>query len=1160
MKIKNPIRLLRPILASLLPLVAFSIQWMFWSFFQPYVWFLFYPAVFFSAWIGGLAGGLAATIISTALVWFFFIPPEFSFVTQNPRSILSIGIFMLMGILFSFTQERLKKANRETVQALTAARSANEKIEERVQERTAELAQTNKLMQAGEERFRMIIEGITDYAIYLLDTDGRVESWNKGAQRLKGYRANEIIGQSFTRFFTQEDQQDGKPQRLLAEAESRGHVEEEGWRIRKDGSRFLVNSVITALRNEDNSLYGFAKITRDITERKQAEELLARSEKEFRLLADSALIGIYRTTLKGEILYVNETMARVLGFDSPKELMRAGALARYRDPADRQTFLERLQRDGKVEAFETVLLTRNGQPRDILMSAALHSDQMIGNLVDITERKQSEITLQNERDKAIQYFDTASVMMLRLDRNGNVSQINRKGCEVLGYSVNEIVGKSWFETVLPRNTWQDVRNSFEEIMKGNIEGVEFYENPVVNRNGEEGLIEWHNALLRDADGKPIGTLSSGVDITERKQAEATLKVSESRYRRLFEAARDGILILDAKTGTVQSVNPYMIEMLGFPEEKLLGKELWELGFFKDIAASKANFLELQKNEYIRFDDLPLETANGRKFHVEFVSNVYQVGADKVIQCNLRDITERKRAEIEIGKKSEQLQLLSAELEIIIDSIPGLVFYKDTNNRFVRVNKYMSDAYKMSKKQLEGVSLFDLHPSEQAQAYFEDDLKVIRSRQPKVNIDEPWETETGTRWVNTSKVPRINEAGEVVGVIGISIDVTERKRAEEDRLARETAERANLAKSEFLSRMSHELRTPMNSILGFAQLLKMDELTPDQMDSLEQILKSGRHLLTLINEVLDIARIESGKMSISPEPVQLDEVLHSVVNLIRPLADQRGVSIEMKIPSSRDIFVTSDRQRLTQALLNLLSNGIKYNREGGRLYITASLLVDGFLHLAVRDTGAGIPPEKMNRLFVAFDRLELQPDLVEGTGLGLALSKGLIEAMGGRIGAESVVGEGSTFWIDLQLTTQQKETIVTAEVDDYLKDAPGMKKGLVLYVEDNLSNIQLIEKILARLPDVELISAMQGSLALDLARTHKPALILLDIHLPDMNGDEALRRLRADAETKDIPVVIMSADATHGQIERMLAAGANAYLTKPIDVKEFLTMVGEQLAG
>lgn len=377
-------------------------------------------------------------------------------------------------------------------------------------------------------------------------------------------------------------------------------------------------------------------------------------------------------------------------------------------------------------------------------------------------------------------------------------------------------------------------------------------------------------------------------------------------------------------------------------------------------------------------------------------------------------------------------------------------------------------------------------------------------------------------------------------------------------ARNEAERANLAKSEFLSRMSHELRTPLNSILGFSQLLLMDELTPDQTSSLGQILISGKHLLDLINEVLDISRIEAGKMDISSEPVQLAETLREAIELIRPLAAQRGISIVTRLPSARDIFVTADTIRLKQVILNLLSNAVKYNRESGKIVVAADLQTDGYLHISVQDTGEGIPPEKMKRLFTPFDRLGLEPDKVEGTGLGLALSKGLVEAMGGRIGADSVVGQGSNFWVDLQLTMAQKEDIVMAVVDEYVKENPLSKKGLVLYVEDNLSNIQLIEKVLTRIPGVDLITAMQGSIALDLARLHTPVLILLDLHLPDMHGEKVLQQLRAMTETKDIPVIIVSADATKGQIEHMLSVGATAYLTKPIDVKEFIKIVGVTL--
>jgi signal transduction histidine kinase len=252
------------------------------------------------------------------------------------------------------------------------------------------------------------------------------------------------------------------------------------------------------------------------------------------------------------------------------------------------------------------------------------------------------------------------------------------------------------------------------------------------------------------------------------------------------------------------------------------------------------------------------------------------------------------------------------------------------------------------------------------------------------------------------------------VLGFIQDITQLKRAQEDRIAREIAEQSNRAKSEFISRMSHELRTPLNAILGFAQLLKMDEPRPDQERGVDQINKSGRHLLNLVNEVLDLARIESGKMHIALEPVRLEGALQEAIELIRPLAEARAISLNLEMAPSSETWVQADHQSLKQVLLNIFSNAVKYNREGGEIAVTSGVTLDGSLRLQVRDTGEGIAPDKMDRLFMPFDRLDRDQVAQDGTGLGLALSKGLMEAMGGSIGAESVPGVGSTFWLELKM--------------------------------------------------------------------------------------------------------------------------------------------------
>ncbi len=386
----------------------------------------------------------------------------------------------------------------------------------------------------------------------------------------------------------------------------------------------------------------------------------------------------------------------------------------------------------------------------------------------------------------------------------------------------------------------------------------------------------------------------------------------------------------------------------------------------------------------------------------------------------------------------------------------------------------------------------------------------------------------------------------------------------DRRAAELrAETASRAKSEFLSRMSHELRTPLNSILGFAQVLEMDSLGPEQCESVGYIVKGGRHLLRLIDEVLDIARIEAGRLAIPPEPVPVRDIVREALDLVTPIAAEGHISLlDDSACGAPGEHVLADGQRLKQVLLNLLSNAIKYNRKGGTVTLSCARTAAGRLRIKVSDTGRGLPPDALERLFTPFERLGADQAGIEGTGLGLALSKRLVEAMGGTLGVESTLGRGSAFWVEL--------TLAESPVDRLPRDGQGpvspaspaapSQGGIVLYVEDNLSNVQLIKRLLAHRPGVRLLPVMQGRLALDLASQHNPDLILLDLQLPDIPGDEVLRRLRETPETRHIPVIVISADATPGQTERLRTAGAWQYLTKPLDVKKFLSLLDEALKG
>jgi len=388
---------------------------------------------------------------------------------------------------------------------------------------------------------------------------------------------------------------------------------------------------------------------------------------------------------------------------------------------------------------------------------------------------------------------------------------------------------------------------------------------------------------------------------------------------------------------------------------------------------------------------------------------------------------------------------------------------------------------------------------------------------------------------------------------------ELQRANTDvRRLNEELKSASEAKSAFLSRMSHELRTPLNAVIGFAQLLQLEALSQEQQEYVQHVRRAGEHLLDLINEVLDIARIESGTLPISLEAVDVADLIADVLSLVRPIADRRRIVLEDG-HSACNVFVLADRQRLKQVLINLTSNALKYNRDGGR--VSVACRADGSrLIVHVTDTGPGMTDAQLARLFIPFERLGAETTETEGTGMGLALSKGLLEAMGGSIAVRSTPGVGSTFSIDVGLVDRPAVAVAASPMDEATPTFRSAPDRVVLYIEDNAASLRLVEGILSRRPGIGLLTASLGQVGLGLARERRPDLILMDLHLPDLPGFEILQRLRADPVTRGIPVVVLSADATSRQVERLIEAGVTAYLTKPIEVTRLLEVVDERLGA
>ncbi|MBP6338608.1 MAG: response regulator [Vitreoscilla sp.] len=413
---------------------------------------------------------------------------------------------------------------------------------------------------------------------------------------------------------------------------------------------------------------------------------------------------------------------------------------------------------------------------------------------------------------------------------------------------------------------------------------------------------------------------------------------------------------------------------------------------------------------------------------------------------------------------------------------------------------------------------------------------------------------------------------IIGYLLIGTDNTARKQveAEQQRLdqalhetnlelqdAKVAAESANLAKSEFLSSMSHELRSPLNAILGFAQLMDSGTPapTPGQKDSIDQILQAGWYLLELINEILDLAQIESGKLSLSPEPMSLAEVLSDCQAMIEPQARQSGIRVSFG-PPERPLFVHADRTRVKQIFVNLLSNAIKYNRVGGTVEVSCQARAGERIRVSFQDTGEGLSPDKVAQLFQPFNRLGQEAGVEEGTGIGLVVSKQLVELMGGTIGVDSSVGVGSVFWIELPASAGMEVPADEAPARLVATADPAASTPLrrVLCVEDNPANLMLVAKLLARRPDLHLLTAKDGRRGIEMAHSALPEVILMDINLPGISGLTALRILAGDPATAHIPVVALSANAMPRDIQKGLEAGFFRYLTKPIKVSEFMDTV------
>jgi len=532
-----------------------------------------------------------------------------------------------------------------------------------------------------------------------------------------------------------------------------------------------------------------------------------------------------------------------------------------------------------------------------------------------------------------------------------------------------------------------------------------------------------------------------------------------------------------------------------------------------------------------------------------------------------DNTARKRVEAEQQQLDQRLRDQQFYTRSLIESNIDALMTTDPSGIITDVNKQMEALTGCTRDELIGAPFKNYFTDpERAEAA----IKRVLSESKVTDYELTARARNGRETVVSYNATTFYDRDrKLQGVFAAARDVTERKLFEQKQQennielerAKAAAEKANLAKSDFLSSMSHELRSPLNAILGFAQLMisETPAPTPSQIASIDPILHAGWYLLELINEILDLAQIESGKLALSLEPTSMADVMLECQAMIEPQGQKRGITMtfpRFDVPC----FVDADRTRLKQVIINLLSNAIKYNRPNGTVVVCCTRRAPERVRISVTDTGAGLPPEMLLQLFQSFNRLGRETTAEEGTGIGLVMSKRLVELMGGAIGVESTVGSGSVFWFDLNSALAPRlpmdERADSANMQTQIPRGAPLRT--LLYVEDNPANLSLVERLIARRPDIRLLSARDGNLGIQLAREKRPEVILMDINLPGISGIEALKILREDPATAHIPVVALSANAMPRDIRKGMLAGFFLYLTKPIKVDEFMNTLDAAL--
>ncbi len=1008
-------------------------------------------------------------------------------------------------------------------------------------------------LRESEERFRKLFEEMPVGMAFTDIETSRYTMANPAFCRMLGYTAEELTRLTIEDVSHPEDMvKNAELFRYAVSGDSPSYTMEKRY-LSKDG-RIVWGSLTGVVISDASGAPRFrAGMIQDITERKEMEAELWKRGETFRVLAESAPVCIF--IAQGDrFVYVNPRFLELTGYTG-EEVQRMSVLDLIHP--DMRSFVRerlhaRLRGETVPSRYEIKNQTRTGESLWLDHASAVIDYEgepaILGISVDITERKRAEAALRESERRYRRLADHSTDIITEFDPSIRPVYVSPSVRKLTGYTEDEFLSLSLEQNLTPESLRRAIQS--HRSRKPGDHGAKINELEHVRKDGSTFWAENITQPIVDESGEVTGYLATTRDITERKQAEERLRENESQFRAMFEAHKAVMLLVAPDTGAIVRANQAACDFYGYDRETLSRLRIYDINrLSRAEIETKMVEVRAQRRTYFHF---PHQLASGEVRQVELYSSPVQIEDKTLLLSIIHDITERKEAEAAL-KESEQ------RFRAVFEQAAAGIGIAYPDGTLMAVNRKLREILGYTEEELLARTVEDVTFPEDVPRETAIVAKILAGHKDQYNIEKRFVRKDGELvWAYLSSNVVRNEAGEARFAIGVMADITDRVEAmaalKEARLAAEAASRS---KSELIANMSHELRTPLNAVLGYGQILLKDEtLSADHAEKVVIMKQSGEHLLTVINDILDLARIEAGKMEIEQKPADLGRLISTAVEMVRPHADRKGIKLSQTVHPSTPRRVFCDDKRLRQALLNLISNAVKFTESGWVELLVRP--VGDRIQFRVADTGAGIAEDQREAVFEPFYQTANVLTKESGTGLGLSITRSLVELMGGRVHVESEVGRGSVFHFDIELPEVHDKPIPSdGEGTGWVVTSYQGRRRRVLVVDDTTSNRKVIRGMLEPL-GFTVREAVSEDEALDHFRRFHPDVVMTNLMIPDARGIDLIRRLRAERTEYDPVIMVISGKVESEVRDLVREAGADDYLIKPVSLETILDRLKQRL--